>query len=115
MCFSFLFLRKVNGFQPVDRSSDQWSDNLFSTPMFGVVVAQYAKFVFKRQSCADAGVMNSDILISLCDEDTDNYVICQLGKQMFGVKKCICIVKNPKNVDTFKRLGIENLLISAFE
>ena len=59
MCFSFLFLRKVNGFQPVDRSSDQWSDNLFSTPMFGVVVAQYAKFVFKRQSCADAEVMNN--------------------------------------------------------
>lgn len=59
MCFSFLFLRKVNGFQPVDRSSDQWSDNLFSTPMFGVVVAQYAKFVFKHQSCADAAVMNS--------------------------------------------------------
>ena len=43
----------------MDRSSDQWSDNLFSTPILGVVVAQYAKFVFKRQSCADAEVMNS--------------------------------------------------------
>ncbi|MGN1227361.1 MAG: NAD-binding protein [Christensenellales bacterium] len=49
----------------------------------------------------DAGVENSDILISLCDEDTDNYVICMLCKKIFNVKKCICIVKNPKNVDIF--------------
>ena len=62
----------------------------------------------------NAGVMNSDILISLCDVDTDNYVICQLGKQMFGVKKCICIVKNPKNVDIFKRLGIESVISSTY-
>lgn len=62
----------------------------------------------------NAGVDNSDILISLCDVDTDNYVICQLGKQLFDVKKCICIVKNPKNVDTFKRLGIESVISSTY-
>lgn len=62
----------------------------------------------------NAGVQGSDILISLCEEDTDNYVICQMGKQMFGVKKCICIVKNPKNVDIFKRLGIECVISSTY-
>ena len=51
----------------------------------------------------DAGIKGSDILISLSDVDTDNYVICMLAKKVFNVKKCICIVKNPKNVDIFKK------------
>lgn len=62
----------------------------------------------------NANVKDSDILISLCDEDTDNYVICQLGKRMFNVKKCICIVQNPKNVDTFKKLGIDSVISSTY-
>lgn len=62
----------------------------------------------------NACIMDSDILISLCDVDTDNYVICQLGKRMFGVKKCICIVKNPKNVKIFKSLGIQSVISSTY-
>ena len=62
----------------------------------------------------EGGIEGSDILISLCDEDTDNYVICCIAKNMLNVKKCICIVKNPKNVDIFKKLGLTSVISSTY-
>ena len=57
MCFSFLFLLKVNGFHPVEKFIDHWSEIFFSAPILGVVVAQQARLVFNRQSCAEIGVV----------------------------------------------------------
>lgn len=54
MCFSFLFPLYVNVFHPNDRSIDNRLDSLVSAAILGVVVAQYARFVFNRQSCASA-------------------------------------------------------------
>lgn len=68
----------------------------------------------KPYSLKDANVTNCDILISLSDSDTDNYVICKMAKQMFNVKKVICIVNNPKNVELFKRLGIDSVISSTY-
>lgn len=63
---------------------------------------------------SDAGVDQADVLIALSSKDIDNYVICMLAKKLFQVKKCICTVTNPKNVDLFKQLGIETVISSTY-
>lgn len=61
----------------------------------------------------DAEVDGSDLFIALGVKDSDNYVACVLAKRKFNVKKCICIVQNPKNVEVFKRLGIDSVISST--
>ena len=61
----------------------------------------------------DAGVEGADIFIALGINDCDNFVACMLAKRKFNVKKCICIVQNPKNVDVFKTLGINSVISST--
>lgn len=53
-----------------------------------------------------------DVLIALLSNDADNLMLCQYAKRIFGIKKAICTVSNPKNVDLFKKLGI-NVVLSA--
>ncbi|KUO73415.1 MAG: potassium transporter TrkA [Clostridia bacterium BRH_c25] len=60
----------------------------------------------------DANVQGADIVIALTPYDADNLVICQLVKKVYGVKRVFATVSNPKNVEVFKKLGI-NTAISA--
>lgn len=59
-------------------------------------------------------VYGADVFISLAEKDTDNYVACTLAKERFHIKKCICTVTNPKNVDVFKKLGINSVISSTY-
>ena len=61
-----------------------------------------------------AEISGFDIIISLCDEDADNLAICQMGKIMLRIEKNVCIVKNPKNVEIFKSLGVNHVISSAY-
>ena len=67
----------------------------------------------KAYCLRDAHVQGSDIFIALGNRDCDNYVSCLLAKRVFNVKKCICIVSNPKNVEVFKQLGIDSVISST--
>ena len=67
----------------------------------------------KRFVLQDANVENADIFIAVGNNDADNYVACLLAKKSFGVKKCICIVQNPNNVEIFKTLGIDSVISST--
>jgi trk system potassium uptake protein len=62
----------------------------------------------------EAGVHDADVFISLCEKDTDNYASCILAKKIFNVKKCICVVNNPQNVDLYKKLGIDSVISSTY-
>lgn len=61
----------------------------------------------------DAHIEDSDVFIALGFRDADNYVACLLAKKVFKVKKCICIVSNPKNIEVFKELGIDAVISST--
>ncbi len=61
----------------------------------------------------EANVEDADIFVALSKIDTDNYISCLLAKKVFNVKKCICIVNNPKNVDVFRDLGIDSVVSST--
>jgi trk system potassium uptake protein TrkA len=62
----------------------------------------------------DADVYDADIFIALCEKDTDNFACCMLAKKMFNVKKCICVVSNPNNVELYKKLGIDSVVSSTY-
>ena len=61
----------------------------------------------------EANVEDADIFIALGNRDTDNYVSCLLAKKVFNVKKCICTVNNPKNVELYRELGIDSVVSST--
>ncbi|NNJ29278.1 potassium channel family protein [Lacrimispora defluvii] len=59
---------------------------------------------------SDAGIKGADVMIALSGKDADNLEVCQLAKQMFSVRKTVCMVKNPGNVEIFKELGIDQVI-----
>ncbi|HOC80926.1 MAG TPA: TrkA family potassium uptake protein [Bacilli bacterium] len=77
-------------------------------------VAVFVGEPYKRFVLEDSGARNADIFIALGEKDTDNYAACMLAKKEFNVKKCICTVTNPKNVDIFKKLGIDSVISSTY-
>ena len=73
-----------------------------------VVFGDFTKVTTLRE----ANVDGADLFIALGHKDWDNYVGCLHARKQFGVKKCICVVQNPKNVDIFKRLGFDSVISS---
>ncbi|MDO0822609.1 potassium channel family protein [Desulfosporosinus nitroreducens] len=62
----------------------------------------------------DANIQDADIVIALTPKDTDNLVICQLAQKVYGVKRVFATVSNPKNVEVFKKLGINSAISSTY-
>ena len=56
---------------------------------------------------ADAGLKDFDMIAAIGTEDTDNFEICQMCRKVFGVRKAVCVVKNPRNVEVFGQLGMD--------
>lgn len=69
---------------------------------------------YKRYVLEETHIENADIFVALSQKDADNFVACSLAKKLFAVKKTICLVQNPKNVDIFKRLGIDSVISSTY-
>jgi trk system potassium uptake protein len=62
----------------------------------------------------DAEVNDADVLIALTDSDTDNYIICITAKRLFNIRRTVAKVRNPKNVDLFRRLGVDSVISSTY-
>jgi len=61
----------------------------------------------------DAEIEKSDLLIAVTGHDQNNLVACQLAKNYFGVARTITRVNNPKNINVFKRLGVDSTVSST--
>ncbi|MDD3123166.1 MAG: TrkA family potassium uptake protein [Candidatus Izemoplasmatales bacterium] len=68
----------------------------------------------KEYTLDDANIRDADVLIALSENDIDNYVTCITAKKLFGVKRVVCVVRNPKRVDLFKILGIDSVISSTY-
>jgi len=70
---------------------------------------------------ASVGTNRADMLIAVTGDDEDNLVSCQLAKHMFGVPRTVARIRNPKNENIFKKLGIDvivnttNLILESIE
>lgn len=62
----------------------------------------------------DAGIRNADIFLGLCDHDEDNFALCIAAKKIHRVKRAVCVVSNPKNVEIFKSLGIDIVISDMY-
>ena len=68
----------------------------------------------KIYSFEEADVTNFDLVVALLERDADNFVVCQIAKRLFHIKKAICTVNNPNNVAIFQRLGIDSPISSSY-
>jgi len=55
----------------------------------------------------DAGIRSVDRLLALTSRDEDNYVICRIAKQKYGVGAVFALVHDPDNELIFRELGLE--------
>lgn len=55
----------------------------------------------------EAHIDRADVLAAVTGEDEDNFVICQLAKEKFHVRRTVARVNDPKNEHTFNELGID--------
>lgn len=60
----------------------------------------------------EAGAERADCVVAVAGRDQDNLVCCQLSKHVFGVKRTIARVNDPRNDELFHLLGV-NALISV--
>jgi len=68
----------------------------------------------REEILSDAGIKGVDVIIALSGKDADNLEICQLAKRLFFVKKTVCTVRNPRNVEIFKELGVDQVISAAY-
>ncbi len=55
----------------------------------------------------EAGVQKAQVLVAVTGDDEDNLIICQVAKETFGTVRTISRVNNPKNEETFIKLGLD--------
>ncbi|MBI5143757.1 MAG: TrkA family potassium uptake protein [Candidatus Omnitrophica bacterium] len=55
----------------------------------------------------DAEVERADVVAAVTADDEDNLIICQLAKEVFGVRRTVARVNNPKNEHIFAELGVD--------
>jgi trk system potassium uptake protein TrkA len=54
-----------------------------------------------------AEVKKADVIAAVTADDEDNLIICQLAKEVFGVRRTVARVNNPKNEHIFSELGVD--------
>jgi trk system potassium uptake protein TrkA len=64
-----------------------------------------------RIQCLDeAGVSRADVFIAATDVDEDNLAASQLAKLKYHVPRVVAKVNNPRNRNTFRKLGVEHTI-----
>ena len=61
----------------------------------------------------EVNASKADIFIAVTGRDEDNLIACQLAKSNFSIKRTIARVNNPKNIEVFKRLGVDMAVSST--
>ena len=69
---------------------------------------------WRRTVLEDADAFDADIFLALCARDTDNYASCLMAKNVFNARKVICVVDDPRNVDLYKKLGLDVVISSTY-
>ena len=68
----------------------------------------------KKDVLDDADITNFDVCVALRPDDAENLAICQMASKIYQIKKTICTVANPRNVELFKELGVTNAISGTY-
>ena len=55
----------------------------------------------------EAGIDRADVVVSVTGDDEDNFIVCQVAKERFGVRRTVARVNDPKNEKSFVELGVD--------
>lgn len=61
----------------------------------------------------DAGFERADVIVAATGEDEDNFVACQLAKEVWKTERIIARVNDPSHEETFRNIGIEETVSST--
>ena len=56
----------------------------------------------------EARIEKADVCVSAASSDEDGTVICYLAKELFGVKRTVARVNDPKHVPLYKYMEVDN-------
>ena len=56
----------------------------------------------------EAKIEKADVCVSSASTDEDNIVICHLAKELFGVKRTVARVNDPKHIPLYKYMEVDN-------
>lgn len=55
----------------------------------------------------DAEIGRADVVAAVTADDEDNLVVCQIAKEVFGIRRTVARVNNPRNEHIFTELGVD--------
>ncbi len=56
----------------------------------------------------EAKIEKADVCVSSASTDEDNTIICYLAKELFGVKRTVARVNDPKHIPLYKYMEVDN-------
>lgn len=56
----------------------------------------------------EAKIEKADVCVSATSSDEDNIIICNLAKEVFGLKRTVARVNDPKHVPLYKYMEVDN-------
>ena len=56
----------------------------------------------------EAKIEKADVCVSATSTDEDNIIICYLAKELFGVKRTVSRVNDPKHLPLYKYMEVDN-------
>lgn len=59
------------------------------------------------QFLEEAGIERADVVCAVTGDDEDNFIVCSIAKERFGVRRTVARVNDPKNEKSFVELGID--------
>lgn len=69
---------------------------------------------FKKEVLDDAKIEEFDVCVALRPDDAENLTICQMASKIYKIRKTVCTVSNPRNVELFKELGVTNAISGTY-
>lgn len=98
-----------NGHEPSVIEADKRVCNIFANELDIPIIKGDGTTI---EVLEDADVKHADAIVAVTGKDEDNLISCQLAKKLFGVKKTVAKVNNPKNEKALQQLGID-IVVSA--
>ncbi|MBN3040460.1 MAG: NAD-binding protein [Candidatus Omnitrophica bacterium] len=56
----------------------------------------------------EAKLEKADVCVSAAATDEDNIIICHLAKELFGIKRTVARVNDPKHIPLYKYMEVDN-------
>ncbi len=77
-----------------------------------IINDEMGSICFRGDGCEAAtleeiGTGRADMFIAVTGDDEDNLVACQVAKHKFNVPRTIARIRNPRNENVFKKLGVD--------